>query len=102
MGWRDRRSCHRVHGHPLVQIVVRPPAGLEQVLWPRCPARQVPRRLLDLSVSLTQGAEAMGMREGAAEVMRANLEPHRRVYRRFYEITQIRLQAVDQLFGSPE
>jgi aminoglycoside phosphotransferase (APT) family kinase protein len=60
------------------------------------------RRLLDLSVSLTQGAEAMGMREGAAEVMRANLEPHRRVYRRFYEITQIRLQAVDQLFGSPE
>jgi aminoglycoside phosphotransferase (APT) family kinase protein len=60
------------------------------------------RRLLDLTVSLTQGAEAMGMREGAAEVMRANLEPHRRVYRRFYEITGLRIQVVDELFGAPE
>lgn len=60
------------------------------------------RRLLDLTVSLTQGAEAMGMREGAAEVMRANLEPHRRVYRRFYEITGLRIQVVEDLFGPPE
>lgn len=60
------------------------------------------RRLLDLTVSLTQGAQRMGMNAQAAEAMRANMEAHRRVYRLFVERTRLQIEAFDKLFGNSE
>ena len=57
------------------------------------------RRLLDLTVSLTQGAQHMGMNAQAVEAMRANMEAHRRVYRLFIERTGIQIKVFDMLFG---
>lgn len=59
------------------------------------------RRLLDVAVSLTQGAQNMGMNSQATEAMRANMEPHQRVYRLFYERTGLQSEAFDNLFGKP-
>ncbi len=57
------------------------------------------RRLLDLTVSLTQGAQRMGMSAQATEVMRADMAPHRRVYRRLVELTGLQIETFDDLFG---
>jgi len=57
------------------------------------------RRLLDLSVSLTQGAQRMGMNAQAVEAMRANMEAHRRVHRLFIERTGLQIKVFDKLFG---
>jgi aminoglycoside phosphotransferase (APT) family kinase protein len=57
------------------------------------------RRLLDLTVSLTQGAQRMGMNAQATEAMRADMESHRRVYRLFFERTGLQIEAFDTLFG---
>jgi hypothetical protein len=59
------------------------------------------RRLLDVTVSLTQGAQTMGMNPQATERIRANMEPHRRVYRLFYERTGLQNEAFDNPFGKP-
>jgi aminoglycoside phosphotransferase (APT) family kinase protein len=57
------------------------------------------RRLLDLTVSLTLGAQHMGMNPQAVEAMRADMESHRRVYRLFIERTGLHIEAFDDLFG---
>ena len=57
------------------------------------------RRLLDLTVSLTQGAERMGMSVQATQAMRASMDSHRRVYRLFIERTGLRMEIFDNLFG---
>jgi aminoglycoside phosphotransferase (APT) family kinase protein len=56
------------------------------------------RRLLDLTISLTQGAERMGMSAQATQAMRASMEAHRRVYRLFIERTGLRMEIFDNLF----
>ena len=60
------------------------------------------RRLLDLTVSLTQGAQRMGMNAQAVEAMRASMEAHRRVHRLFVERTGLQIEVFVDLFGSPE
>lgn len=60
------------------------------------------RRLLDLTVSLTQGAQRMGMNAQAVEAMRASMEAHRRVHRLFVERTGLQIGVFVDLFGSPE
>ena len=60
------------------------------------------RRLLDLTVSLTQGAQRMGMNAQAVEAMRASMEAHRRVHRLFVERTGLQIKVFVDLFGSPE
>jgi aminoglycoside phosphotransferase (APT) family kinase protein len=60
------------------------------------------RRLLDLTVSLTQGAERMGMNALAVEAMRADMEAHRRVHRLFVERTGLHVKAFDELFKEGE
>jgi aminoglycoside phosphotransferase (APT) family kinase protein len=57
------------------------------------------RRLLDLTVSLTQGAERMGMSAQATQAMRSSMDAHRRVYRLFIERTGLQTQTFDKLFG---
>jgi aminoglycoside phosphotransferase (APT) family kinase protein len=57
------------------------------------------RRLLDLTVSLTQGAQRMGMNAQVTEAIRANMEAHRRVHRLFIERTGLQIEAFDNLFG---
>ena len=56
------------------------------------------RRLLDLTVSLTQGAERMGMNAQVTETIRASMEAHRRVHRLFVERTGLHIKAFDELF----
>jgi aminoglycoside phosphotransferase (APT) family kinase protein len=60
------------------------------------------RRLLDLTVSLTQGAERMGMNAQASEAMRANMEVHRRVHHLFIEHTGLHIEVFENLFGKNE
>ena len=57
------------------------------------------RRLFDLTVSLTKGADRMGMNPQAAKAMRADMEPHRRVYDLFTHRTGLHIEAFDNLFG---
>jgi aminoglycoside phosphotransferase (APT) family kinase protein len=57
------------------------------------------RRLLGLTVSLTRGAQHVGMNAQAMEAMRASMEAHRRVYRLFIKHTDLRIKAFDNLFG---
>lgn len=60
------------------------------------------RRLFDLTISLTQGAQRMGMNAQAVEAMRANMEAHRRVHRLFIERTGLQIEKFDNLFGESE
>jgi len=60
------------------------------------------RRLFDLTVSLTFGAQRMGMNAQAAEIMRANMEPHRRVHELFVLRTGLHIQTFQDLFGKSE
>lgn len=57
------------------------------------------RRLLDLTVSLTQGAEHIGMNEQAVKSMLANMDAHRRVHHLFVERTGLQIEAFNILFG---
>jgi len=57
------------------------------------------RRLFDLTVSLTQGSQRMGMNTQAVEAMRASMDAHRRVYRLFIEHTGLQIKVFDSLFG---
>lgn len=60
------------------------------------------RRLFDLTISLTQGAQRMGMNAQAVEAMRASMDAHKRVYRLFVECTGLQIEAFDNLFGKSE
>jgi aminoglycoside phosphotransferase (APT) family kinase protein len=60
------------------------------------------RRLLDLTVSLTQGAQRMGMNAQAVAAMRASMEAHTRVHRLFVERTGLQIASLLEVFGSPE
>jgi hypothetical protein len=60
------------------------------------------RRLLDLTISLTLGSQRMGMNALAAEAMRTDMEPHRRVYSHFIEYTGLQIEIFDNLFGKVE
>src|SRR3972149_6515130 len=60
------------------------------------------RRLLDLTVSLTQGAQRMGMNSKAVEMMRSSMDAHRRVYRLFFERTDLHFETFDNLFGKSD
>jgi len=55
--------------------------------------------LLDLTVSLTQGAQRMGMKARTTEAMLVEMEAHRRVYRLFINQTGLQVEAFDNLFG---
>ena len=57
------------------------------------------RRLLDLTVSLTQGAERMGMSAKATQAIRSSMEAHRRVHCLFIERTGLRIQIFQKVFG---
>jgi aminoglycoside phosphotransferase (APT) family kinase protein len=57
------------------------------------------RRLLDVTVSLSLGAEAMGMRPGAVELMRQQVGAYRSVYDLLLERTGIRLETVERLLA---
>ena len=57
------------------------------------------RRLFDLTISLTLGAQRMGMNAQAADAMRADMEPHKQVYQLFIERTGLQIKAFDNLFG---
>jgi aminoglycoside phosphotransferase (APT) family kinase protein len=57
------------------------------------------QRLMHLTVSLTMGSQHMGMNAQAADAMRANMEPHKRVYQLFIEHTGLQIKAFDSLFG---
>ena len=56
------------------------------------------RRLFDVTVSLGQGAERLGMRPGAVDHMRATLPALGRVYDLFRRITGLRIAEVEALF----
>jgi aminoglycoside phosphotransferase (APT) family kinase protein len=88
-GWRGQilQGYERHAGKPVEQIQTFEAIGCA-------------RRLLDLAVSLTQGAQRMGMNPQATEAMRADMEPHRQVYRLFVERTGLRIGAFDTLFGT--
>jgi aminoglycoside phosphotransferase (APT) family kinase protein len=60
------------------------------------------QRLLHLTVSLTMGAQHMGMNAQAVEAMRTDMEPHKRVYRLFIEHTGLQIEAFDNLYGKSE
>jgi len=60
------------------------------------------RRLFDLTISLTQGSQHMGMNTQAVEAMHASMEAHRRVYRLFIERTGLKIEAFEYLFGKNE
>ncbi len=60
------------------------------------------RRLLDLTVSLTHGAQRMGMNAQVTEKIRASMEAHRRVHRLFVERTGLHIKAFDELFEGGE
>jgi aminoglycoside phosphotransferase (APT) family kinase protein len=58
------------------------------------------RRLVSVVGSLLMGAEHLGMRPGAEEVMRKQVKPLRRVYARFQAITHLSIPEVENLFKS--
>lgn len=60
------------------------------------------QRLVHLTVSLTRGAQQMGMNAQATEAIRSSMEAHRRVYRLFIERTGLQIEAFDTLFGQSE
>ena len=57
------------------------------------------RRLLDLTISLTQGAQRKGMNAQAVEAMRASMDVHKRVHYLFIERTGLKIKVFDNLFG---
>jgi len=60
------------------------------------------RRLLDLTVSLTKGAQRMGMNAQAVDAMRADMQAHRRVHHLFIERTGLQIYTFNNLFGKSE
>jgi len=60
------------------------------------------RRLFDLTISLTLGAQRLGMNDQAVESMRSYMDGHKRVHRLFVERTGLQIQTFDDLFGKSE
>jgi aminoglycoside phosphotransferase (APT) family kinase protein len=60
------------------------------------------RRLFDISVSLVEGAAKLGMRPGAAAMMRQQMGAAQRVYELLAERTGIRIVELEQLFDEGE
>jgi aminoglycoside phosphotransferase (APT) family kinase protein len=60
------------------------------------------RRLFDLTISLTLGAQRLGMNDKAVESMRSYMDAHKRVHRLFVERTGLHIQTFDNLFGKSE
>ena len=58
------------------------------------------RRLFDVTVSLSEGAERLGMRPEAVVLMRQQQEPLRRVYDLLQARTGLRVEAVEAMFES--
>ena len=58
------------------------------------------RRLFSISVSLSDGAEKMGMRPEAAATMRTQAAAHRRIYDLLVSITSLRMPEFEQLLDS--
>jgi aminoglycoside phosphotransferase (APT) family kinase protein len=58
------------------------------------------RRLFDLLVSLSEGAETLGMRPGAQENMMQRLDAYKAIYHLLLERTGIRVEEVERLLVS--
>lgn len=58
------------------------------------------RRLFDVTVSLSEGPEKLGMRPGAVTQMRQQLEPLSRIYERVVAKTGARIEEVESLLRS--
>ena len=58
------------------------------------------RRIFDVSVSLSLGAEKLGMRPEAVEDMRRDYIPLKRVYNLLNEITAVRVEAFEELLDT--
>lgn len=75
-----------------------------------CPVREIEafevvacaKRLASVTMSLSAGPEALGMRPGAGEIMRRQLPALVRVYERLQILTGLRVPEVDQLFNVEE
>ena len=63
-------------------------------------ALSILRRLTDIAVSMTAGAEARGMRPGAVEMMRESAGHIRRVYDALVEVTGLRLPGYEEFINS--
>ena len=57
------------------------------------------QRLVHLSVSLTQGAQQMGMNAQATDAILASMEAHKKVHCLFVERTGLHIKALEKLFG---
>lgn len=55
------------------------------------------RRLFDVTVSLSEGAEKLGMRPGAVENMRQQMDAFARVYELLVNLTGIRIEEIDRM-----
>ncbi|MGB3699744.1 MAG: hypothetical protein WA997_00610 [Anaerolineales bacterium] len=53
------------------------------------------RRLNSIAVSITAGAEQMGMRPGAEQRIKSQIEPAREVYKLLLDLTEIRLPIIE-------
>ena len=58
------------------------------------------RRLFDISVSLTEGASEMGMRPGAEEMMKQNVDHIKRVHTLLQERTGITISEIEALLST--
>ncbi|MBN1582277.1 MAG: phosphotransferase [Anaerolineae bacterium] len=58
------------------------------------------RRLLDLGVSLAEGAEKMGMRPGAVAIMKQQNQVYERVYALLQERTGIRVAEIERMLAA--
>jgi len=90
-GWREQilKGYQRHAGKPVEQI-----EAFEAIACAR--------RLFDLTVSLTQGAQRLGMNAQATEAMRTHMKAHRRVHCLFIERTGLQIATFNTLFGKSE
>lgn len=58
------------------------------------------RRLFDIAVSLSAGAERRGMRQEALTMIKQQIEAHTRVYDLLRERTAMRIPSIEELFAS--
>ena len=58
------------------------------------------RRLFDITVSLSSGAESLGMRPETVAIMRAQGERYRRVYAVVQKYTGLKIDEIERLLDS--
>ena len=75
-------------------------SGMEMVDISYFEALSILRRLTDIAVSMTAGAETRGMRPGAVEMMREVSGHIRKVYDALVELTGLRLPEYEEFFNS--